>query len=146
MSKQTDYVNAQFDNAEAKIQALFDSISREIVGSEVSTAYFYSGTNGLAFSTVIYKKGNAVNLLSTFLLNTGHGWGHNGTIPTAYDWGMPPESYYAEQRQTIDGQEYYKSVEIYPDDGVLRWYVYNSGAYIDHYVGPAGPLVIRASW
>lgn len=146
MSKQTDYVNAQFDNAEAKIEELFESISREIVGTEVSSAVFYDGENGIAFSAMIYKEGSTVHLVSSFLLNTGHGFGHIGTIPVAYDWGMPSKSYYAEQRQTIEGKEFYKSIEIYPDNGILRWKVYNSGSYLDHYIGPAGPLVISDSW
>lgn len=144
MSKQTDYVNAQFDNAEANIQALFDSISREIIGADVSSNDFAS--NGYAASTLIYKKGNTVYLVAAFMLNTRYGFGTRHVIPTVYDWGLPPDHYYVEQRMTIDGQEFYRSFEIYTENGTAYWYSYNDGSSGNHYIGPAGPLVIRASW
>ena len=147
-SKKTDYVNAQFDNAEANIQALFDEINRDINGAEISSNYFNG--NGYANFVLVYKKGNTVNMVAACLLNTGHGYGNYTTIDAAYEWGIPPQRYYVESRMTVGGQSYYKSFEVYPYEsgGVKRiqWYMYNSGSYLDHYVGPAGPMVIRASW
>lgn len=144
-SKKTDYVNAQFDDAEAKIQALFDEINKDAGGAEISTNYFNG--NGQAAFILIYKKGKTVHLVAACLINTGHGFSNTNYFTPEYEWGMVPTRYYAEHRMTVNGKQYYRSFEIYPKgDGRIEWYIYNSGAADFHFVGPAGPMIIKASW
>ncbi len=143
-TKKTDYVNAQFDNATFNVEALFEEINKEIKGAEISTNYFAG--NGYSVSVIVYRIKNTVHMVASYLLNTGYGFGTRAAIPWLYEWGIPKQRYYVEQRQIVGGNEYYKSFEIYPTDNGFSWYGYNSGALGDHYVGPAGPLIITDSW
>ena len=147
-SKKTDYVNAQFDNAEIRIQELFDEINKNIGGAEISTNHFVG--NGYAIFVLVYKKGDTVHLVAACLLNTGHGYSTYNILDANFEWGIPPQRYNVEVNQVVGGHVYTRSFEVFPVESggtkKIEFYMHNDGSYLDHFVGPAGPMVINASW
>lgn len=141
MSRKTDYVNAQFDDAETKIKELFSTIISKQSESVVGVNYVYE--NGWFLSVVIYKKGGKTRMVATCVMNSGFGFSTNIRIDPnegTEGWALPPKEYVS----TVTQGSLYRQLKVYAENGQVVINMRNSST--DKWSGGAGPMVIDVTW
>jgi len=101
-SKQTDYINAQFNDAFERVALLFKKIkkqsgeqdTREIASQYIESVKNNSGQSYI-FAYFAYKKGGRVRMTCfAVLADLTSGWGFSGHRATIQKkWGIPPRRY-----------------------------------------------------
>ena len=92
-SKQTDFVNAQFDDAEIRIKELFDEIMKDADGKDVpvwiTTHNGGTWASRFCLTVIVYKKkGTHLKAFITYL--PMERWGANYWNVNAPEWAEPP--------------------------------------------------------
>ena len=113
-SKKTDYVNAQFDDAEIRIRNLYDKIMENSGGVPVWIHTHNGGTyqGRFCLTLVVYKKKKTYLKMYVTYLPKGH-WDANYWHVTAPEWATPPVN--------IDRSSGGIHVWWYPDGDELGW-------------------------
>ena len=136
MGRKTDYVNAQFDNAKAKIDALYEEILRNASGSETPVFLRQYGSESI-FNMLfcIYKKQKTyLRIYTTFGVRTSRFWAFN--VVGLPEWAKSPRNY----DNSVGGNQ----VRYYPDGdpGVGGWQlIVNVGEEVTAFVN-----VIEDEW
>ena len=141
--KNTEYVNAQFDDAEERIEDLFNEISKEDTPAktnEVAVTYCYMTwgwfhNSNIVFYTAYKSKGKVRMIAFTALWarSQGYGSGRTVSVPAGKEWGIPPKEY---SGASSGGS----TMTVSPADG---------GVYISNYNNANDPdpsIVITTSW
>lgn len=139
-SKQTDYVNAQFEDAQAKIEELFKEIGKQdteageypIAVNHVNMSWGWFGWSHIEVLLIWRAKGriHMVCMVCAWKRNTGSGSGYEIDIKP---WGIPRKTY----SKTLPGGTY---VEMRPTE---------NGVYLS--LGVSGepweaPIIFQDSW
>ena len=138
-SKQTDYVNAQFDDAQENVKNLFDIIKGADTGTgECPIACKFESDhkgffgNSYVYFVYIWRKKNQIKMVAGCVLWTAAAWWGFESNINVLSWGIPRRSY---QRQDGDA-----SMTLEPRNGGVFIDV-NRGAFSDN---PC--FIIQDSW
>ena len=147
MSKKTDYVNAQFDDAELRIEELFGEIKQESpygLGGALVAVNTQAGDACTRQNVLIYKKDDTVYLRAVCLGSPGvylSEYADFTLLDSSYRWAFPPETY---RVQDSSNNEFsVRSVITTVQGEVVRSSLFKAD-YRNRL--PVGPLVIKASW
>ena len=141
-SKQTDYVNAQFEDAESRISDLFKKIhgkEKPNKSRPIACDYCYMTWGWFGWSWIrgvyIWKEKNKIHMVAmvcAWKRNTGNS-STTGTI-SVKSWGIPPRRY----------------GETKPNGNYAYVVPEANGVHIEMGTGPSAqwdmPIIIEASW
>ena len=141
-SKRTDYVNAQFDDAELRIEELYETIAKEEGNAgenPIACDYYYMAWGWFHDSSIralyIWKEKGRVHMICMAVLwDGGGGFGWSLTLNNIPSWGIPKKTY---EKTYADGQY----LRVYPDDGGVGIACMSGASYSDW---PA--MYIKTSW